>query len=315
MKQPAGSDLRVHPLVLGGNVFGWTSDVATSHRILDAFVEGGGTLVDTADSYSVWAPGHSGGESEEVIGAWLARRGSRDVAIATKVGQHPQFRGLGADNVVAAAEASLTRLGMEAIDLYYAHIDDEDTPLEETVGAFDRLVREGKVRHMGLSDFRAERVDAWVETAARLGAAPPVALQPEYSLVRRDVYEPDLLAAAGRHGLRVMPYFALASGFLTGKYRTEEDLATAPRGPMAKRYLTSAGLRVVDVLADVAEAHSTQIATIALAWVLARPHVSAVPAGASRPGQLPALLEAARVRLTEEEMDALTRASEAVSRR
>jgi aryl-alcohol dehydrogenase-like predicted oxidoreductase len=304
------SDLSVFPLALGGNTFGWTSDEASSREVLDAFVEGGGDLIDTADSYSAWVPGNSGGESESIIGRWMAHSRNRaGVAIATKVSQHPDFRGLAAANVAAAANASLQRLGTDYIDLYYAHFDDENTPLEETVAAFDALVAAGKVRHVGISNFSAERVSEWIGIARREGFATPVALQPHYNLVHRSDFEKHLAPVAERNGLGVLPYYGLASGFLTGKYRTSADLDQSSRGAGAKNYLNDDGLGVVSALATVADARGVSIASVALAWLLAQPTVVAPIASARTLDQLPDLLEGARLELTGSEIALLDEAS------
>ncbi|CAD5991988.1 aldo/keto reductase [Agreia sp. COWG] len=304
------SDLSIFPLALGGNTFGWTSDEATSRDVLDAFAAGGGNLVDTADVYSAWAPGNEGGESESVIGRWMADRKNRaDVVVATKVSQHPQFSGLSASNIAAAAEASLGRLATDHIDLYYAHFDDENTPLEETVAAFDALVTAGKVRHVGISNFSAERVSEWVGIARRNGFAAPVALQPHYNLVHRSAFERDLAPAAEVNELAVLPYFGLASGFLTGKYRTQADLAQSNRGDGAKAYLNAEGLGVVDALGTIADARGSAVATVALAWLLSRPTVAAPIASARTVEQLPALLAVADLTLTSEELALLDEAS------
>ena len=304
------SDLTVFPLALGGNTFGWTSDEGSSRDVLDAFVSGGGDLIDTADSYSAWVPRNSGGESESIIGRWMADRGNRsDVVIATKVSQHPEFRGLSATNVAAAADASLARLGTDYIDLYYAHFDDENTPLEETVAAFDALVTAGKVRYIGISNFSAERVSEWVGIARRNGFAAPVALQPHYNLVHRSDFEKHLAPVAERAELGVLPYFGLAAGFLTGKYRTTADLGQSNRGAGAKDYLTDEGLGVVSALATIADARGVAIASVALAWLLARPTVVAPIASARTLAQLPDLLEGARLELTGSEIALLDEAS------
>lgn len=310
MSTIGSSDLAVFPLALGGNTFGWTSDEASSREVLDAFVAGGGDLIDTADGYSAWVPGNSGGESESIIGRWMADAGNRsDVVIATKVSQHPDFRGLAAANVAAAADASLSRLGTDYIDLYYAHFDDENTPLEETVEAFDALVTAGKVRHVGISNFSAERVSEWVGIARRNGFAAPVALQPHYNLVHRSGFEKQLAPVAERTGLGVLPYYGLASGFLTGKYRTSADLDQSSRGAGAKSYLNDEGLGVVSALATVADARGAAIASVALAWLLARPTVVAPIASARTLQQLPDLLEGARLELTGPEIALLDEAS------
>jgi aryl-alcohol dehydrogenase-like predicted oxidoreductase len=303
------SDLDLHPLALGTNTFGWTSDEATSHAVLDAFVAGGGNFVDTADSYSSWAPGNAGGESETILGSWLGTHDRDDLVIATKVSQHPDFAGLSAANVAAAAEASLKRLGTDRIDLYYAHFDDEQTPLEETVRAFAELVDEGKVRHVGVSNYSAARIAAWVQIADENGFARPVALQPHYNLVHRQPYERELAPLAARWSLGVVPYFALASGFLTGKYRTQADLAGAAREQMAAGYLDESGLAVVQALTEVADGHGVAPATVALAWLQSRPGVVAPIASARTPEQLPALLAAATLSLAQDELAALDAAS------
>ncbi|MTE24158.1 aldo/keto reductase [Microbacterium sp. ZXX196] len=300
------SDIEVFPLALGGNTFGWTSDRDTSFAVLDAYLAGGGNFIDTADAYSAWAPGNAGGESETIIGAWLAARGHReDVVIGTKVSQHPEFRGLAAKNVAAAADASLQRLGTDYIDVYYAHFDDADTPLEETVAAFDALVTAGKVRAVAVSNYAPERIDEWFRIAREGGYALPVALQPHYNLVHRRDFEGALADVAARENLAVVPYFALASGFLTGKYRTREDLAGASREQMANGYFSEEGLAVVATLDDIAAAHGTQPAAIALAWLAAQDLVAAPIASARTVEQLPALLDSARVTLTATEREAL----------
>lgn len=310
MSTIGSSDLAVFPLALGGNTFGWTSDESSSREVLDAFVAGGGDLIDTADGYSAWVPGNSGGESESIIGRWMAdARNRSDVVIATKVSQHPDFRGLAAANVAAAADASLSRLGTDYIDLYYAHFDDENTPLEETVEACDALVTAGKVRHVGISNFSAERVSEWVGIARRNGFAAPVALQPHYNLVHRSGFEKQLAPVAERTGLGVLPYYGLASGFLTGKYRTSADLDQSSRGAGAKSYLNDEGLGVVSALATVADARGAAIASVALAWLLARPTVVAPIASARTLEQLPDLLEGARLELTGPEIALLDEAS------
>ena len=305
--------LQIFPLNLGGNVFGWTADKQASFAILDAFVAGGGNFIDTADGYSAWVPGNTGGESELIIGEWMNTRGNRaDVVVTTKVSQHPDFSGLAYDNVIEAADASLTRLGTDYIDLYHAHFDDENTPLEETVKAFSDLVHAGKVRNIGVSNYSADRIDQWFEIAERDGYVKPVALQPHYNLVHRATYERELAPVATARGLAVTPYFSLASGFLTGKYRTEADLAASVRGGGSKGHLTPEGLGVVNALAGIAEARGVAIATIALAWLRAKPNVVAPIASASRVEQLGDLLAAASVDLTAEEIAALDAASEKI---
>ncbi|MEK6311531.1 MAG: aldo/keto reductase, partial [Curtobacterium sp.] len=304
------SDLTVFPLALGGNVFGWTADEQTSHRVLDAYAGAGGDFVDTADVYSAWAPGNSGGESERVIGSWLRASGKRDdVVIATKVSQHPEFQGLSAANVAAAARASLERLGTDRIDLYYAHFDDESTPLEETVRAFDQLVREGLVRYTAISNYSRARAEEWIRIASDNGLAKPVAIQPHYNLVTREPYESDIAPLAAAEHLGVVPYFALAAGFLTGKYRSEEDFAGADREGQVSGYFTDEGLAVVDALDTIASGHGVEIATVALAWLQAQPDVVAPIASARNTDQLPALLASAELELSAEELRTLSDAS------
>ncbi|MES2171910.1 MAG: aldo/keto reductase [Actinomycetota bacterium] len=284
------SDLDVFPTNLGGNTFGWTSDKAESEKVLDGFVAGGGNFIDTADGYSQWVPGHSGGESETIIGNWMAARGNRSsVIVGTKVGHHPEFTGLSAANIAKAADASLARLQTDYIDLYYAHFDD-DIPMAEIAGAFDALVKAGKVRYIGISNFSGERAEEWMTVAAREGFALPVALQPHYNLVHREPYETELAPVAAKHGLGVMPYFSLASGFLTGKYRSESDLAGKARGQGAGQYLNDHGLAKLAELESVAIEKRASMASVALAWLRAQPGIVAPIASASTREQLPDLL-------------------------
>ncbi|KTR08349.1 aldo/keto reductase [Curtobacterium luteum] len=304
------SDLTVFPLALGGNVFGWTADEQTSHRVLDTYAGAGGDFVDSADVYSAWAPGNSGGESERVIGSWLRASGKRDdVVIATKVSQHPEFQGLSASNVAAAARASLERLGTDRIDLYYAHFDDESTPLEETVRSFDQLVREGLVRYTAISNYSRERAEEWIRIADENGLAKPVAIQPHYNLVTREPYESDIAPLAAAEHLGVVPYFALAAGFLTGKYRTQEDFAGKDREGQVSGYFSDEGLAVVDALDTISREHHVEIATVALAWLQAQPDVVAPIASARNTDQLPALLASAELELSAEELRTLSDAS------
>ena len=304
------SDLDVFPLALGGNVFGWTADRDESFRILDAFHAGGGNFIDTADSYSAWVAGNSGGESERIIGAWLADRKPDGVTVATKVSQHPQFTGLAAANVRAAAEASLERLGVESIDLYYAHFDDAETPLEETVTAFGQLVSDGLVRYTAVSNYSADRIREWVRIARDLGVAAPVAIQPHYNLVHREI-EDDIVPVAEELGLGLVPYFSLAKGFLTGKYRsTEAEGEASPRAAAAAQYATPQGLQILEVLERIGAAHDVSIAATALAWLRAKPTVIAPIASASKLSQVPDLLDGGRVDLTADEVAELDAVSE-----
>lgn len=296
------------PLVLGGNVFGWTADERTSHEVLDAFVGAGGSLVDTADGYSAWVPGNSGGDSETIIGRWFAASGRRDdVALATKVSQHPEFRGLAGANVAAAARASLQRLQTDRIDLYYAHFDDESVPLAETAAAFSALVDEGLVRTIGVSNYTPERVAEWFTIAEQEGLHRPVALQPRYNLVERD-YEEAYRPLAERLGLEVFPYYGLASGFLTGKYRDGATVDSA-RAQGASRYLDDRGRRVLAALDEVAAAHRTPVAAVALAWLRQQPTVTAPIASARTVEQVDDLVASATVTLASDELAALDAAS------
>ncbi|KOX28575.1 alcohol dehydrogenase [Streptomyces sp. NRRL F-4707] len=304
------SDLEVFPLALGGNVFGWTADRAGSFAVLDAYTAAGGNFIDTADSYSAWVDGNSGGESETVLGAWLAARGNRDdVVLATKVSQHPEYPGLSAANIKAAADASLRRLGTDHIDLYYTHFDKPEVPVEEIVGALDELVRAGKVRYIAASNISAERLAASLEFSDREGLARYVALQPHYNLVSRDTYEGGLRDLAERAGLAAVPYYALASGFLTGKYRPGAAVDSPRAGGAARHLETGRGRRVLAALDEIAEAHDAPVATVALAWLAAQPTVAAPIASARTVEQLPALLGVAELDLTADEVARLTRAS------
>lgn len=306
------SDIAVAPLNLGGNVFGWTSDRDASFEVLDAFVDGGGNFVDTADSYSAWVPGHVGGESEKILGEWIAARGNRDrVVIATKVAQHPEFKGLAAVNVHAAADASLKRLGVDTIDLYYAHFDDPDTPIEETAAAFSELVDAGKIRTIGLSNYSTERLNEWMSIAHDRGYHLPVAMQPLYSLVERGFEADGLQQAALDHGLSVFTYSSLARGFLAGKYRAAGDVnlpGASPRATGASQYLDARGQAVLAALDEVASAHSVEVASVALAWLRLQPAVTAPIASASRIAQLPALLASMTLDLSRDELEQLSSA-------
>jgi aryl-alcohol dehydrogenase-like predicted oxidoreductase len=304
------SDLVVFPLGLGGNTFGWTSDKETSFAVLDGYVAGGGNFVDTADSYSAWVPGHGGGESESIIGQWTKARGNRDsVVIATKVSRHPQFRGLSAKSIHGGAEASLTRLQTDYIDLYYAHYDDPDVPVEESAGAFRELQVAGKVRNVGLSNYTAPRLREWFAVCLAEGWPLPVAFQPHYNLVAREPYESKFAPIVAEFGIGVLPYSALASGFLAGKYRTASDNAGAARQPAAARYLTPTGLAVLAALDNIAAAHGVEVASVAIAWLLTRPGVVAPLASARTVDQLGPLLAAATLKLAADEVNALDVAS------
>jgi aryl-alcohol dehydrogenase (NADP+) len=292
-----------YPLCLGSNTFGWTSDEDESRSVLDAFVEGGGTFIDTADNYSWWVDGNSGGESEGVIGRWMRDRGARErVVVATKCGRHPEFAGLSRTSIHRAADASLERLQTGYIDVLYAHRDDPTVPLEETVAAFDELRVAGKIRAVGLSNYSGDRITEWMRIADENGFARPVALQPHLNLLFRREFESDLRPVIERFMLAVVPYFGLASGFLTGKYRTRSDIDRSPRASMLEVYYSQEALRVVDALADVASAHGISPATAALAWLRVQPGVVAPVASASRLDQVTGLLESTTVELSSEEL-------------
>lgn len=302
------SDLEIAPLVLGGNVFGWTADEATSFRILDAFVDAGGTMIDTADVYSAWVEGHQGGESESVIGRWLKRDpGKRaKVQIATKAGF---TEGLAPDVVQRSCDVSLARLGIERIDLYYQHKDDPKMPLADSLGAFDALKRGGKIGAVGLSQFSAGRLDEAMTVAAAEGLERPCALQTWYNLVEREKLEGPLRDAALRHGLGILPFYGIANGFLTGKYRTAEDLAKSIRGDRVAQYLEGRGMRVLNVLDEIAGETGVSLATIALAWTIAQPGIVGALASATTVEQLGELTAAMQLKLSPDQIARLAEAS------
>ena len=304
--------LSTPPLVLGGNVFGWTADAETSFRILDRFVEAGGVMIDTADAYSSWVPGHQGGESETIIGQWLRRRGRRDgVLIATKVGMLAGEGGekLAPARIAAAAEASLKRLGVDAIDLYYAHQDDAETPIEESLAAFDALVRAGKVRALGASNFTAARLREALDASAQGGFARYEVLQPEYHLMARDGFEAELQPLCVDEQISVLPYYGLASGFLTGKYRSREDFGQSVRGGRMEAYWNDRGFAVLAALDETAAETGTTPAQVALAWLAAQPAVAAPIASARTPEQLEELIGAMTLELSPDQLARLDRAS------
>jgi aryl-alcohol dehydrogenase-like predicted oxidoreductase len=303
------SDLEVFELCLGGNVFGWTADEPASFAVLDAYLDAGGNFIDTADSYSAFVPGYSGGESEMVLGQWLAARDNREqVVLATKVGRKPDRMGLGADNIRQAVDEALARLQTDYVDLLYAHRDDPDTALEETLGAFDGLVREGKVRWIAASNYEASRLEAALRVSDEHGWARFVALQPHYSLVERGHYEGPLADLCLREHLSAVPYWALARGFLTGKYRPGVNV-DSPRAHAAGAYLSDDGIRVLDAVQEVADGRSTTMAAVALAWVAAQPGVASPIASARNTEQLAQALPMATLRLSAEELTRLHAAS------
>ena len=302
----------VAPLAFGGNVFGWTADEATSFRLLDAFVAAGCNLIDTADSYSHWVPGHKGGESETVIGRWIARRGRHDdVVVATKVGsgQDIGHRCLRRDYIVQAVEGSLRRLQVEAIDLYQSHWDDETTPLDETLEAYARLLQQGKVRAIGASNLGAARLQQALDVAAKQGLPSYQTLQPLYNLYDRDAFEGPLVQTCIREGIAVIPYYALAAGFLTGKYRSEADFGKSARGAGMKKYLNPRGLRILDAVDRVAKRLGATPVQVSLAWLIARPGVTAPIASATSVAQLDELIAATRLDLDDEARRELDQAS------
>ncbi|WP_018296348.1 aldo/keto reductase [Corynebacterium lubricantis] len=298
------------PLVLGGNTFGWTSDQEASFAVLDAFVEAGGTYIDTADLYAVWAGDGTGGDSEQVLGEWFAARNNREsVVLATKMGGLAPYDNQQHDSVVNALEASLKRLQTDYIDLFYIHYDDENVSIAEQAATLDELVKSGKVRDIALSNYSPERMREWFEYATANNLTVPVAIQPQYNLVHRKDFEQSYLPIAQEFGAATFTYFSLASGFLTGKYRKAEDLAGRSREGFASGYATDEGFAVVNQLVQVAEARGVEPATVALAWQLAK-GVTAPIASASTPEQLPSLIAAGELKLTEAEVTALDKASE-----
>ena len=302
------SGLRTPRLVLGGNVFGWTASGAEAFRILDRFVEAGGTMIDTADVYSAWVPGHKGGESERLIGEWLRRRGRRDdVLIATKVGFS---EGLSAGVIERGIEASLERLGTTHVDLYYSHKDDPETPFEETLGTFDRLVRAGKVRAIGASQIDAERLEQALAVSADNGLVPYTVLQTWYNMMERPRFEGALAGVAQAHGLGVLPFYGLANGFLSGKYRSEADLKKSIRGDRVAEYLNDRGLAVLAALDEVAAETGATPAQVALAWTAAQPGVTAPIASATSMAQLEDLIGAMTLELDAGQLERLRTASD-----
>jgi len=305
--------IEIAPLVLGGNVFGWTADEAGSFRLLDAFVARGFDCIDTADMYSTWVPGHVGGESETIIGKWMKARGNRDkVVIATKVGWElsPDKKGLKRDYILRAVEDSLRRLQTDYIDLYQSHKDDPDTPVEETLEAYAQLVAAGKVRAIGASNFGAARLEESLKASAAHGWPRYQTLQPHYNLMERADYEQNLEPLCLREGLGVITYFSLAAGFLTGKYRSEADLGKSPRGNfMVKKYMDERGMRVLRAVDAVATRHAASPAAVALAWLLARPGITAPIVSATSLEQLEAICSAVDLQLDRASLETLDRAS------
>jgi aryl-alcohol dehydrogenase-like predicted oxidoreductase len=307
-----GSGLEVSPICLGGNVFDWTADEPTSFAILDAFVDAGFNFIDTADVYSRWVPGHKGGESEAVLGNWFQRSGNRKkVILATKVGIElaPDKKGLSKAYILREVEDSLARLQTDYIDLYQSHIDDQSTPIEETLEMYQQLIQQGKVRAIGASNYGAERLALAFQTSKQHGLPRYECLQPHYNLYERAGYEKELEPLCLKEGIGVIPYFALASGFLTGKYRSENDLAKGPRGQMVKKYLDERGFRILAALDKVAgQLHSTP-GKVAIAWLIARPSITAPIASATSVEQLKDLVDAANLHLDADSIKTLNDAS------
>ncbi len=306
------STLEVPVLCLGGNVYGWTLSEADTFRQLDQALDFGLNFIDTADVYSRWAPGHTGGESETLIGKWLVKSGKRkQVILATKVGMEmgEGKKGLKAGYIAQAVEDSLRRLQTDYIDLYQSHKDDDSTPLEETLGAYDKLIKAGKVRFIGASNYSGKRLAEAMETSRKHSLAAYVSLQPHYNLVHREDYEKDLLPAVEKYNLGVIPYFSLAAGFLTGKYRSQADAEGKARGGMVGKYLNDHGFAVVDALEEVAKQHNSTPARVALAWLITQPGITAPIASATSDQQLHDLVEATKLTLDKASIEKLNTVS------
>lgn len=306
------SGMEVSPVTLGGNVFGWTLDKEESFRILDSFMDAGFEFIDTADSYSWWVPGHDGGESERIIGEWMKTRNNRDkVIISTKVGSQTRERpkNISREHILKAVEGSLKRLNTDYIDLYQTHFDDEVTPVEETLAAYDQLIMEGKVRAIGVSNMSVERILESLKLAEE-GLPKYETLQPLYNLMEREAFEKELLDLAEENEMGVISYYSLASGFLTGKYRSEADLNKSVRGEGVRKYLNEKGMQVLKVLDEIAENHQTTPATVSLAWLLSKPTITAPIVSATNEKQLASIIEATRLRLELEDLERLNVVSE-----
>ncbi len=307
----ANTDLEVAPINFGGNVFGWTLDEKQSFEILDAFADAGFNFIDTANTYSWWVNG-VGGQSETIIGNWMKARGNRNkMVIATKVGsqtkEHPAD--ISKKQILKCVDESLKRLQIDCIDLYYTHFDDEKTPVEETMSAYDEIIKAGKVRYIAASNLTPARLVESFEIAEKNGFPKYVALQPHYNLVERTKYETDYLPLVEKYGLSVFPYWSLAAGFLTGKYRTKDDLSKSVRGAGVEKYLNEKGLGVLTALDQLAEKHSTKQATVALAWLMAPPHISAPIVSATSQSQLQTLFDAPNLKLDAEDLALLDKTS------
>jgi aryl-alcohol dehydrogenase-like predicted oxidoreductase len=306
------SGLEVAPLAFGGNVFGWTIDEKTSFQLLDAFTDAGFNLIDTADGYSVWVPGNTGGESETIIGNWLKSRGNREkVIIATKVGWEigPNQKGLKKDYIMGRVEESLRRLQTDYIDLYQSHVDDASTPFEETLEAYQQLIQQGKIRAIGASNITADRLQEALKVSKQHNFPIYQSLQPEYNLYSRQDFEKELEPLCLQEGIGVICYYALASGFLTGKYRSEEDLNKSQRGGGIKHFLNERGYSILSALDQVAAKHNANPAQVSLAWLMARPSITAPIASATSLEQLQDLTKAAQLELSQEDISTLDQAS------
>lgn len=311
-RELGNTGIHIAPLVFGGNVFGWTADTQRSFELLDRFVDAGFNAIDTADMYSTWVPGNQGGESETIIGQWLASRGNRDrIVLFTKVGMEmPDGQGLSASWIEQSIENSLRRLQTDYVDVYFSHIHDNDVPVEETLQAYDKLIRAGKVRTIGASNHTAEQLDAALKAADNNSLPRYRVLQPEYNLHDRASYDGPLRDLAMQEGMGVVTYFSLASGFLSGKYRSDADLGKSARGGAIERYLTPRGMQILDALDEVAETHNATPAEVALAWLMARPGVTAPIASATRIQQLDSLIRSSQLALTDRDLSRLDQASE-----
>jgi aryl-alcohol dehydrogenase-like predicted oxidoreductase len=306
------SGLEVSPLSFGGNVFGWTIDENSSFEILDHFIAAGGNFIDTADVYSKWVAGNLGGESETILGKWLKQRGNRDqVVIATKVGNDMGVRGKGLSrkHIQQAVEDSLQRLQTDYIDLYQSHIDDESTPLEETLETYGELIRQGKVRAIGASNYSAERLAQALEISRQHGYPRYESLQPRYNLYDRDGYEQDLQQICQEHSIGVISYSSLCSGFLSGKYRSEKDLSISLRGSSVKRYLNPRGLRILEAIDQVAKTYNSTPTQVSLAWLIANPTITAPIVSATKVEQLNDIIKAVNINLDQDAIDLLNQAS------
>lgn len=307
------SGLEIARIVFGGNVFGWTTDEPTSFQLLDRFVAAGFNCIDTADVYSKWVPGHKGGESETIIGNWLKRSGNRGkVIIATKCGMEmaPDKKGLSKAYILRACEDSLKRLQTDSIDLYQAHKDDPETPLEETLEAFAQLIKQGKVKAIGASNYTGQRLSEALEASRKRGLPRYESLQPHYNLYHREEYETTLEPVCASSGIGVIPYYSLASGFLTGKYRSEADLSKSPRGQGIKKFLNERGFRILKALDELARQYNAKPGQVALGWLIARPSITAPIASATNIDQLNELVGAANLKLDQAAIEKLNQASD-----